>query len=97
MSIPNIRLRAKHDRRIRSGHPWVFSNEIDGDIGDLPPGGTVDVCNAKGAFLGRGYANPKSLIAIRILSRRRDDVDHPAFWTQKIRSAVRYRAAAMCA
>jgi 23S rRNA (cytosine1962-C5)-methyltransferase len=95
MSIPNIRLRTKHDRRIRSGHPWVFSNEIDGDIGDLPPGGTVDVSNAKGAFLGRGYANPKSLIAIRILSRRREDVDHPAFWTQKIRSAVRYRAAAL--
>jgi len=95
MSIPSIRLRSKHDRRIRSGHPWVFSNEIDGDVGGLPPGGTVDVCDAKGAFLGRGYANPKSLIAIRILSPRREDVDHPAFWTNRIRSAASYRAAVL--
>jgi len=95
MSIPSIQLRPKHGRRIRSGHPWVFSNEIADDVKALPPGGTVDVCDANGSFLGRGYANPKSLIAIRILSRRKEDVDHPAFWTNRIRSAAGYRAAAL--
>lgn len=92
MTIPALRLRAKHDQRVRNGHPWVFSNEIDGDVKALPPGGTVDILDAKGAFLGRGYANPASLIAVRLLSRRREDVDHPAFWAQRIRDAVQYRA-----
>ncbi len=95
MSIPNLRLKPKHDRRIRGGHPWVFSNELEGDVKALPAGGTVDVSDAKGAFLGRGYANPKSLIAVRILSRRREDVDHPSFWTNRIRSAANYRASAL--
>ena len=95
MSIHSVRLRPKHDRRIRGGHPWVFSNELEGDVSALPSGETVDVLDAKGAFLGRGYANPKSLIAIRILSRRREDIDHPSFWTNRIRSALNYRATAL--
>lgn len=93
MSIPALRLRPKHDRRIKAGHPWVFSNELDGDVGALPPGGVVDVHDAGGAFLGRGYANPRSLIAVRILSRQRDDVDHPAFWAHRLREARVYREA----
>ncbi len=93
MSPPAIRLRPKHDRRVRSGHPWVFSNEIDGDVKALPPGGAVDVLDASGRFVGRGTANPHSLIAVRILSRRRDDIDHPAFWAWRLREAAALRRA----
>ena len=50
-----IQLKPKRDRRIASGHPWVFSNEIASDIKAIPPGGVVDVVDAKGKFLGRGY------------------------------------------
>lgn len=93
MSLPVVRLRNKHDRRVRSGHPWVFSNEIDGDVKALPPGGAVDVHDAKGKFIGRGTANPSSLIAVRILSRRKDDVDHKVFWSWRIREALALRQA----
>lgn len=93
MSLPSVRLRTKHDRRIKSGHPWVFSNEIDGDVKALPLGGAVDVYDAKGKFLGRGTANPNSLISVRLLSRRKDDIDHPAFWAWRIREAVELRRA----
>lgn len=93
MTIPALRLRPKHDRRIKAGHPWVFSNELDGGVGSLPPGGVVDVHDAGGAFLGRGYANPHSLISVRILSRQRDDIDHPAFWAHRLREARAYREA----
>lgn len=95
MSIPQVRLRPHHERRVRDGHPWVFSNEIDGDVAKLPAGGAVDVVDAKGRFLGRGTSNPASLIAVRLLSRRRDDIDHPAFWAQKLRDAQSLRAAVM--
>lgn len=93
MSNPAIRLRPRHDRRVKAGHPWVFSNELDTDVAALPPGGVVDVHDAGGGFLGRGYANPNSLIAVRILSRQRDDIDHPAFWAMRLREAKRYRDA----
>ena len=26
--LPSVILRAGEDRRVRAGHPWVFSNEI---------------------------------------------------------------------
>src|SRR5690606_26356313 len=67
-----LRLRKDEDRRIRAGHLWVYSNEIDvgaTPIANLEPGSPVDVQDARGGFLGRGYANPRSLIAVRLLTR----------------------------
>lgn len=94
MQPVQVRLRPNHDRRVAAGHPWVFSNEIDGDVAGLPKGGAVDVFDAKGKHLGRGYSNPASLIAVRILSRaRKEDVDSPAFFAQRLRDALTYRAA----
>lgn len=95
MSTPHrVTLRAKRDRRVAGGHPWVFSNEIEGDVKAIPEGGTVDVFDAKGKFLGRGYGNPKSLIAVRILTRRRkEDIDAPVFFALKLREALALREA----
>ena len=92
MSHPSLRLKPKHDKRVRSGHPWVFSNEIqDRDI-DIPAGSTVDITDSKGAFIGRGYFNPASLIAVRILSRnRKEEIDEPSFFEQRLLNAQRYR------
>jgi len=87
-----VRLKPKRERRVASGHPWVFSNEIDGDVSALPAGGVVDVTDSKGRFLGRGYANPASLITVRLLSKRRkEDIDHPAFYAQRLREALSLR------
>jgi 23S rRNA (cytosine1962-C5)-methyltransferase len=95
MALQKVQLLPKRDRRVRSGHPWVFSNEIDGDVSALPPGGAVDVMDSKGKFLGRGTANPNSLISVRIVSRRRDDIDNAAFWAWRIREAIELRTAAL--
>lgn len=88
-----IRLRSGHDQRVRQGHPWVFSNEIEGDVAALSPGGAVEVQDAAGRFLGRGYANPASLITARILGRDpADDVDDAAFFERRLRAALALRA-----
>jgi 23S rRNA (cytosine1962-C5)-methyltransferase len=88
-----LKIKPKHDRRIAEGHPWVFSNEIDGDVRTIPPGGVVDVVDSRGKFLGRGYGNPQSLIAARILTKgRKEDIDHPAFFAQRLREAVAMRS-----
>ncbi len=93
MNTPVATLRPGRDKRARAGHPWIFSNELQG-VADLPEGGTVDVVSHEGAFVGRGYANPRSLIAIRLLTRnRREDIDHPAFYLGRLREAAAYREA----
>ena len=91
MSVPVVALRPKHDKRVRAGHPWVFSNELADPVAQLPSGGIVDVVDAKGAFLGRGYANPQSLIAVRLLARRDQELDQAGFWVRRLQEAVAYR------
>lgn len=63
------RLRAGADKRFRSGHPWVYSNELQESPKGTDPGAPVELQDAGGKFLARGYGNPHSLIAFRAVSR----------------------------
>lgn len=70
--LPPLRLKKNEDRRLRAGHLWVFSNEVD--VAHTPltafePGEAVVIEDARGAPLGTGYVNPRSLIAARLVSR----------------------------
>ncbi|HEX4939010.1 MAG TPA: RlmI/RlmK family 23S rRNA methyltransferase, partial [Candidatus Kapabacteria bacterium] len=65
-------MKAKEDRRLKGGHLWIYSNEVDivaSPLKDLEPGCEVLVETAGGQPLGRGYANPHSLICCRLLTR----------------------------
>ena len=66
---PVWRLKKGMDRRFRSGHPWVYSNELDSSPKGIEPGAPVELRDATGQFLARGYGNPSSLISFRALSR----------------------------
>lgn len=69
MAQPTVwRLRQGADRRVRGGHPWVFSNELSESPKGHPPGDPVVLLDSKGAFVAAGYGNPHSLIAFRALS-----------------------------
>ena len=77
MEFDVLRLKPNQDRRLRAGHLWVYSNEVDTaatPLKGIAPGTQVAIQNAKGRFLGFAYANPNSLICARIISR---DPDHP--------------------
>ncbi len=70
--LPILRLKRGEDRRLRAGHLWVFSNEVD--IGATPltgfaPGAHARVHDYRDQFLGYAYVNPHALICARILSR----------------------------
>ena len=86
-----IRLARGEERRVRNGHPWVFSNEITEVRGEKESGATVEVCDAGGSYLGTGYYNPRSLIAARILSREREDIDSVSFFRKRLEQALSYR------
>ncbi|HOP39456.1 MAG TPA: class I SAM-dependent rRNA methyltransferase [Geobacteraceae bacterium] len=81
------------ERRVKGGHPWVFSNEIGDCGGDAQPGATVQVHAADGSYIGTGYYNPHSLIAIRILSRRKENIDDPEFYRARLLRALHHRHA----
>jgi len=87
---PALVLRRGEDRRVRGGHPWIFSNEVERWAGGVEDGGIVDVQDARGAFLGRAYVNRHSLICARILTRGRDEVD-TAFFVRRFERAKRLR------
>jgi 23S rRNA (cytosine1962-C5)-methyltransferase len=75
--FPELRLRPREDRRLRAGHLWVYSNEVDTaatPLVGLAPGAVASLLGADGRFLGYAGVNPHSLIAARILSR---DPRHP--------------------
>jgi 23S rRNA (cytosine1962-C5)-methyltransferase len=86
-----LTLKKKEERRVQRGHPWVFSNELHDIPADAVPGEIVEVRDASGGFVGRGYVNPRSLIAVRLLTRQREDID-VQFFIRKISGARDLRA-----
>ena len=89
-TAPKLVLRRGEDRRVRGGHPWIFSNEVESWLGDVEDGGLVDVNDHRGAFLGRAYVNRHSLICARLLTRGRDEID-TAFFVKRLERAQRLR------
>jgi 23S rRNA (cytosine1962-C5)-methyltransferase len=70
--FPELKLKPREDRRLRAGHLWVYSNEVDTGatpLTGLASGAIVRVSSAEGRFLGYAGVNPHSLIAARVLSR----------------------------
>jgi 23S rRNA (cytosine1962-C5)-methyltransferase len=90
--MKTIKLKKKEDRRILRGHPWVFSNEIERTPDGFDPGDIVDVLDSAGRFIGRGYINNRSLIAVRILTRKQEAIDRD-FFHAKIKAARELRNA----
>ena len=67
-----LRLAKGQDRRLRGGHLWVYSNEVDNHATPLKgfsPGQVVQVEDARGKWLGLAYVNPNSLICARVVTR----------------------------
>jgi 23S rRNA (cytosine1962-C5)-methyltransferase len=86
-------LRQGHDRRIRNGHPWIFSNEIDRVVGNPEPGDALEVVSHRQESYGTAYYNPHSLITARLLSRERISIDEAGFFKTRIAAAADYRQA----
>ena len=87
----SITLKKNEDRRIKAGHPWVFSNEISRVEGECSPGAVAELFDAGGGLVGRGYYNPHSLIALRLLSRRQEEIESPGFFEQHLLAALSHR------
>jgi 23S rRNA (cytosine1962-C5)-methyltransferase len=70
--MKTIRLKKKEERRILRGHPWVFSNELQGIPAGTIPGEIVDVLDFSGAFIGAGTSTPFAHLRAALTRSRRD-------------------------
>lgn len=76
MTLKLLQLKKNEDRRIRAGHPWIFSNEIDTKTSPLKhfSAGEEVLVVAHDQFpLGIAYVNPHSLIAGRLFTQQIDE------------------------
>lgn len=65
--------------RLGAGHPWIYANELTRPPKTAEPGSVVDVRTTRGVWIGRGYYNPRSVIAVRLLAREPVDIDETFF------------------
>lgn len=86
-----VYLQRKIGVRIANGHPWIFSNEIEKIDSNVNPGDVVEVFTFDRQFVGKGYINQKSQIAVRLLTRDRSEVIDEKFFLNRIAAAWDYR------
>ncbi|PIW65629.1 MAG: hypothetical protein COW12_00935, partial [Candidatus Omnitrophica bacterium CG12_big_fil_rev_8_21_14_0_65_45_16] len=83
-------LKAGKDKPVKSFHPWVFSGAIS-EVDDFHQAGDlVRVCASDQSFLGIGYLNPQSQIAVRMLTFIDEPIDD-AFWVRRLKAALLLR------
>ncbi|MBN1687913.1 MAG: class I SAM-dependent rRNA methyltransferase [Candidatus Omnitrophica bacterium] len=83
-------LKKGKEKPLLSRHPWIFSGAIDQIEESHQAGDIVKVFSSDNKFLGLGYLNPSSQIAVRMLSF--DDVSiNEGFFKKRIQRALNLR------
>jgi 23S rRNA (cytosine1962-C5)-methyltransferase len=94
MNMNPLRLAKNEEKRLRAGHLWIFSNEVD--IAQTPlkgfqRGDLALVQDVKGQALGVAYVNPDTLICARILSRDPRTRINEKFFLHRFKTALALR------
>ncbi len=86
-----ITLRTGRDKPVRQRHPWIFSGAIQNIPADIEDGAIVDIADAQGRWMARGYLNRASQIQVRILTWEKDEEVDRAFWRKRLHAAAELR------
>lgn len=92
--FPILKLKKNECRRLRIGHLWVFSNEVDTKMSPLSsfsPGEIVTICSSIGEKLGNAFINPHALICARLFTRDPKQTFSEEFLQKQIQTALRLR------
>ena len=84
-----VRLTAKGLRWRRTGHPWVYRNDLEG-LPEIPAGDLVAIADPGGRFLGQAFYSAASRIALRMVTEGDETVDRD-FWEGRLKRALDYR------
>nr|WP_295383137.1 class I SAM-dependent rRNA methyltransferase [Pseudoxanthomonas sp.] len=85
--LPVVRLK----NAWRSSHPWIFQKLVEKPAQKPKPGSLVDVVGVDGEWIGRGFYNGHSRIAVRILETHPDVPIDAGWFSRKIAEAVSLR------
>src|SRR5262245_58681204 len=86
-ALPQIRLKIAR----RSSHPWIFQKMVEKPGTRLPGGTVVDIVDRDGQWVGRGFYNGHSRIALRVLTTDTSEAIDTAFFAKRIGQAVQLR------
>jgi 23S rRNA (cytosine1962-C5)-methyltransferase len=85
--LPTVRLKIAR----RSSHPWIFQKMVEKPTTRVPPGSVVDILDREGQWVGRGFYNGHSRIALRVLTQNPDESIDDSFFARRIAQAIALR------
>ena len=88
--LSTVLLKPGEADRILAGHPWIYAGSVLRFTQPAADGDLVQVKDHRQRFLGVGFYNSKSKIAVRVLSPERLEVNQ-AFFEERIRAALAVR------
>lgn len=94
IEYPALYLKRGEDARLRAGHLWVFSNEVDvarSPLSGFQPGDICAIVDDRGRPVGVGYVNPNSLIAARLVARGLDHALDRSLFVHRLNVALALR------
>ncbi len=94
MAHPDLYLKKNEDKRLRKGHLWVFSNEVDtkrSPLDQFAAGDLVVIKDNSGKPLGSAYINPNTLVCARLISRKPSQKLGGNFFKDRISNALALR------
>ncbi len=91
--LPSVTLKTHGSKRLRRGHPWVYSNEVEMNAAAkaVPPGGLVALRDADGSYQGTAFFNRHPLIAARLLTQKRGETIDRDFIAARLTRALAIR------
>jgi 23S rRNA (cytosine1962-C5)-methyltransferase len=91
MTYPKLKLKTGRDWSVKRGHAWLFSGGLQSIPKNLETGSIVDLFTAADEFLARGYYNPKTDIAVRVLSYKPEETIDQTFFERRLATALASR------
>ncbi|HEY1860522.1 MAG TPA: class I SAM-dependent rRNA methyltransferase, partial [Gemmataceae bacterium] len=85
--LPQVRLQIAR----RSSHPWIFQKMVEKPAKRPPGGSVVDILDRDGQWVGRGFYNGHSRIALRVLTTNANEAIDKAFFARRLAQAVALR------
>jgi 23S rRNA (cytosine1962-C5)-methyltransferase len=85
--LPQVRLKIVR----RSSHPWIFQKMVEKPAQRVPGGSVVDIVDRDGQWVGRGFYNGHSRIALRVLTSDSAEAVDEAFFARRLTQAISLR------
>src|SRR5438128_1702314 len=86
-ALPTVRLKVSR----RSSHPWIFQKMVEKPAARLPGGSVVDIVDRDNHWVGRGFYNGHSRIALRVLTASQDEAIDEDFFARRLVQAIALR------